>query len=207
MRVLIYDALTGRGLATLSGEGFPADAGDIRAVYAPEGEPRLPMSVDAETGEIAYDNSYTGDVRAAVMAERLNALEAASVASGERGAAELLALAPLRPAWRAGMAVWAGMLLNHGGALWQVMQGTPEAPIAAQAHQPPGSEGTLAVYAPVRAEEPDGGGGVPEWLSGEQGLSPGDRRAFGGAAYEAAQPPGANIWPPDTAPAIWREAE
>lgn len=42
-----------------------------------------------------------------------------------------------------------------------------------------------------------------EWVSGEQGVQPGDLRTYEGVTYRALQSPGINIWPPPTVPAIW----
>jgi len=43
-----------------------------------------------------------------------------------------------------------------------------------------------------------------EWVSGEQGIVPGDRRTYQGVVYECIQNPGINIWPPPTVLALWR---
>jgi hypothetical protein len=208
MKAIIYDRGTGRILAVHAGAYWPADAAAVGVAYAPDGELRAPRSVDAETGEIAYDNDLPADKLAqAAAAEafaRLNELEAATVAEGELGAAELLSRAAVRPAWKPGLSVWAGMLFNHAGRLWQATQGTPEAPMLTQAGQPPGAEGTLALYAPVRQDMSPLSDGAPEWIYGEPGLAAGVLRSRLGAEYEAIQPPGANIWPPEAEPATWR---
>lgn len=104
----------------------------------------------------------------------------------------------LYPLWEAGAAYGKGALLRHGGRLCRVEQAH-----TAQAHQPPGSEGMLAVYRPL--QEP---GEVLPWVYGEA-VSIGDRRIdpSDGLVYEVYNEAGANLWEPHTAPAIWRLAE
>ena len=104
----------------------------------------------------------------------------------------------LYPEWEAGAAYGKGALLRHGGRLYRVEQAH-----TAQAHQPPGGEGMLAVYRPL--QEP---GEVLPWVYGEA-VSIGDRRIdpSDGRIYEVYNEAGANLWEPHTAPAIWRLAE
>lgn len=104
----------------------------------------------------------------------------------------------LYPLWEAGAAYDKGTLLRHGGRLYRVEQAH-----TAQAHQPPGGEGMLAVYRPL--QEP---GEVLPWVYGEA-VSIGDRRIdpSDGRIYEVYAEAGANLWEPHTAPAIWRLAE
>jgi len=47
------------------------------------------------------------------------------------------------------------------------------------------------------------GGGIPEWVSGEQGIQIGDLRSYNTIVYRCIQNPGVNIWPPPTVPALW----
>jgi hypothetical protein len=204
MKVFIYNKKTGAAIVTLNGDYFPEDAGDIEAVYLDANEPRMPLRAVPETGEIVFDESYTNDVKAQVLAERLAAIDAEDVAAGRYTDEELLAGAPLRPAWRPGSEVFAGMLLNHHGVLYKVLQGTKDDPVVTQAHEAPGMAGLLAVYAPIISPPPDGV--VPEWLYGETGVETGDKRTWQGVVYEAVTSPGANIWEPDNAPALWRAA-
>lgn len=64
----------------------------------------------------------------------------------------------------------------------------------------PGAAGSEVLW---RCEDcaPAPGG---EWVSGEQGIVPGDRRTYQGNVYECVQIPGVNIWPPPTVPALWK---
>ena len=111
---------------------------------------------------------------------------------------EAVTVESLYPLWEAGAAYEKGALLRHGGRLYRVEQAH-----TAQAHQPPGGEGMLAVYRPL--QEP---GEVLPWVYGEA-VSIGDRRIdpSDGRIYEVYAEAGANLWEPHTAPAIWRLAE
>ena len=104
----------------------------------------------------------------------------------------------LYPLWEAGAAYDKGALLRHGGRLYRVEQAH-----TAQAHQPPGGEGMLAVYRTL--QEP---GEVLPWVYGEA-VSIGDRRIdpSDGRIYEVYNEAGANLWEPHEVPAIWRLAE
>ena len=66
-----------------------------------------------------------------------------------------LAVTGLFDEWSAGVEYWKGRRFTHGGVVYEVKQD-----VVAQAHQPPGSEGMLAVYRPISAnpetvERPD----------------------------------------------------
>ena len=67
-----------------------------------------------------------------------------------------LARAGLFPVWTVGTAYAAGNRLVYEGVVYETQQ-----PVTAQAHQPPGSAGMLAIYRPISADpdtgaEPDG---------------------------------------------------
>ena len=111
---------------------------------------------------------------------------------------EAIQVDSLYPEWEAGAAYGKGALLRHGGQLYRVEQAH-----TAQAHQPPGGEGMLAVYRPL--QEP---GEVLPWVYGEA-VSIGERRIdpSDGRIYEVYNEAGANLWEPHTAPAIWRLVE
>lgn len=47
------------------------------------------------------------------------------------------------------------------------------------------------------------GGGILDWVSGEQGIQIGDLRRYNNVVYRCIQNPGINIWPPPTVPALW----
>ena len=104
----------------------------------------------------------------------------------------------LYPAWATDTAYNAGQLIYYGDCLYRVEQAH-----TSQAHQPPGSEGMLAVYRPIRAAD-----GIYTWLYGEA-VEIGAKRVdpTDGMLYEAYAPAGANIWEPHTVPAIWRLIE
>jgi hypothetical protein len=108
----------------------------------------------------------------------------------------LLESAALWPDWKAGTAYAKEDLVNHAGQLYRAAQAH-----TAQAHQPPGSAGMLAVYTPVQAAKGDE---ILPWVYGEA-VSAGDKRLYEGVVYEAIQSPGANIWTPPSAPAIWKK--
>ncbi len=104
----------------------------------------------------------------------------------------------------AGVDVWqpntdyaSGQVVAQGDRMYRILQAH-----RSQAHQPPGSAGMLAVYAPIQRDPAPGQ--VLPWVYGEAGLAVGDQREHGGVAYEAIQSPGANIWEPSTAPSVWR---
>ncbi|MDR3050504.1 MAG: hypothetical protein LBU67_02120 [Oscillospiraceae bacterium] len=98
-------------------------------------------------------------------------------------------------AWRPGAAYQAGQVVAHGDGLYRVEQAH-----TGQAHQPPGGVGMLAVYRPIQAQTAEG---IAPWMNGEA-VEIGDRRGYNGKVYEAYAPVGANLWPPDTAPSIWK---
>ena len=86
--------------------------------------------------------------------------------------------------------------MQHSGRLYRVEQAH-----TAQAHQPPGGEGMLAIYRPIRptAAEP-----LP-WIYGEP-VEIGDKRIdpTDGLVYVVYTPAGANVWQPHEAPSIWQ---
>lgn len=98
-------------------------------------------------------------------------------------------------AWQPDTAYETGKIVYYGDCLYRVEQAH-----ISQAHQPPGSEGMLAVYRPIRAAD-----GVYTWLYGET-VEIGAKRVdpTDGLLYEVYAPAGANIWEPHTVPAIWR---
>ena len=102
--------------------------------------------------------------------------------------------------WKPGVSYAAGTVFRHGEGLYRVQQN-----VLSQAHQPPDGAGMLAVYAPV--QRPAEGGQVLPWVNGETGIQVGDRRAYNGVVYKCIQAPGANIWPPDSVPALWKAVE
>ena len=108
---------------------------------------------------------------------------------------EAVEVPDLYPAWQAGESYEAQALVYYGDCLYRVEQAH-----TAQAHQPPGSQGMLAVYRPVRRAD-----GVYRWLYGEaveigmKRIDPED-----GLVYEVYAQAGANIWPPHEVPAVWR---
>jgi len=110
-----------------------------------------------------------------------------------------LTIADAWPAWAAGNAYHKGDVVTRSGTLYRVQQA-----VTAQAHQPPGAAGMLAVYAPIQL--PAAPDQVLPWVYGETGIAVGDKRTHGGKVWEAIQSPGANIWEPPAVPAIWREA-
>lgn len=100
--------------------------------------------------------------------------------------------------WKPGATYGQGEKVRHEEALYSVQQSH-----TAQVHQPPGSEGMLAIYRSVQSEPAEGE--VLPWMNGEA-VRQGDRRAYNGMVFECigADGAGANVWTPDTVPAVWK---
>lgn len=122
----------------------------------------------------------------------------AVVAKATEDPETLLACEAVFDWWTAGHAYAEGDVVRHGVGLYRVRQA-----VTSLEHQPPASEGMLAVYTPVQM--PDEGGEVLPWVSGEI-VRFGEKRLYSGVVYECILPggAGANVWTPDTAPAVWR---
>lgn len=101
----------------------------------------------------------------------------------------------LYPVWQPDTAYETGKIVYYVDCIYRVEQAH-----TSQSHQPPGSEGMLAVYRPIRAAD-----GIYTWLYGEA-VEIGAKRIdpTDGLLYEVYTPAGANIWEPHTVPAIWR---
>ncbi len=93
--------------------------------------------------------------------------------------------------WVANEQVQIGTRRLYGGVLYECLQ----AHMTLSTWTP---EVTPALWRVVESEPETG-----EWVSGEQGVQPGDLRTYEGVTYRALQSPGINIWPPPTVPAIW----
>lgn len=110
--------------------------------------------------------------------------------------AQAVTVSSVYPAWAAGVEYAAQAIIRHGDRLYRVEQAH-----TAQAHQPPGGEGILAIYRPIRptAAEP-----LP-WIYGEP-VEISDKRIDpeDGNVYVVYTPAGANVWPPHDAPTIWQ---
>ena len=115
----------------------------------------------------------------------------------------VFARAGLFPPWTAGETYAPGNRLAHEGIVFEVQQ-----PVTAQGHQPPGSEGMLAVYRPLSVDaeaghEPDGDRDSPhQWLSGMDVYS-GKYYAYEGKLYLARADMIPCVWPPNT-PGLWQ---
>jgi hypothetical protein len=95
--------------------------------------------------------------------------------------------------WVAGEQVYIGTHRLYDGTEYTCLQ----AHTTQEDWEPPDTLGVLwAVYVPP-------GPGIPEWVSGEQGITPGMQRTYQGNIYECRQNPGINIWPPPIVPALW----
>lgn len=124
---------------------------------------------------------------------------AAPFISANADDATLLATFTLYDKWKPDTAYNEKVVLRHEELLYKVEQAH-----TSQSHQPPGSEGMLAIYRPVQGEaEP---GTVLPWVSGEA-VEVGDKRVYEGVTYECYAPVGANIWPPPEFVAAWKVAE
>lgn len=121
------------------------------------------------------------------------------VAANAKDDATLLAAFTLFNPWAANVKYQAKDVVRHDELLYQVVQAH-----TSQAHQPPGSDGMLAIYRPVQGE-PEPGTVLP-WVGGES-VAIGDRRIYEGVVYESYAATGANIWPPPEFPAAWRAVE
>jgi hypothetical protein len=116
----------------------------------------------------------------------------------------ILEMSELFTEWKGGTSYKIGDILRHGAALYRVAQDH-----AAQAHQPPDAAGMLAIYTPVQLPASPGVDNVFDWISGEtfpddawQGIQ--RRDPSDGEVYRTIQSPGANVWEPHTAPALWQ---
>lgn len=101
--------------------------------------------------------------------------------------------------WRAGESYPAETLLRHGGGLFRVVQ-----PVSSLEHQPPGSEGMLAVYRPI---VPSAAGTAEDPIAFVYGL---DCVAtlyysYKDKIYVCNQDLPACIWPPDSGIHQWSE--
>lgn len=100
------------------------------------------------------------------------------------------------PTWAAGAEYAAQAIVQHGGRLYRVEQAH-----TAQAHQPPGGDGMLAIYRPLRPPTTDP---LP-WIYGEP-VEIGDKRIDpeDGNVYVVYTPAGVNVWQPHDAPSVWQ---
>ena len=115
----------------------------------------------------------------------------------------VFAKAGLFPAWAPGAEYAAGDRVDYKGAAYEAMQ-----PVSAQAHQPPGSDGMLAVYRPISANpasgaEPDGSRENPLAYTGGMDVFSGKYYAFEGALYHARADMLPCVWAPNT-PGLWQ---
>ena len=114
-----------------------------------------------------------------------------------------LARAGLFPVWTAGESYVTGDRLVHEGVVYEVQQ-----PVTAQAHQPPGSAGMLAIYRPISAdpdtgEEPDGSRDNPYSFIHGMDVSTGKYYTFEGKLYLAKADMKPCVWNPGTA-GLWQ---
>ena len=114
-----------------------------------------------------------------------------------------LALAGLFPVWVAGESYTTGDRLVHEGVVYEVQQ-----PVTAQAHQPPGSAGMLAIYRPISADpdtgaEPDGSRDNPYSFISGMDVSTGKYYTFEGKLYLAKADMKPCVWNPGTA-GLWK---
>ena len=114
-----------------------------------------------------------------------------------------LARAGLFPVWTAGESYVTGDRLVHEGVVYEVQQ-----PVTAQAHQPPGSAGMLAIYRPISAdpdtgEEPDGSRDNPYSFIHGMDVSTGKYYTFEGKLYLAKADMKPCVWNPGT-PGLWQ---
>ena len=113
------------------------------------------------------------------------------------------ARAGLFPVWTAGESYVTGDRLVHEGVVYEVQQ-----PVTAQAHQPPGSAGMLAIYRPISAdpdtgEEPDGSRDNPYSFIHGMDVSTGKYYTFEGKLYLAKADMKPCVWNPGTA-GLWQ---
>lgn len=110
--------------------------------------------------------------------------------------ADAATMPAMYPTWAAGAEYAAQAIVQHGGRLYRVEQAH-----TAQAHQPPGGDGMLAVYRPIRPPTTDP---LP-WIYGEP-VEIGDKRIdpTDGLVYVVYTPAGVNVWQPHDAPSVWQ---
>ena len=113
------------------------------------------------------------------------------------------ATAGLFPVWTVGESYVKGNRIAHEGVAYEVQQ-----PVTAQAHQPPGSQGMLAIYRPISADpdtgdEPDGSLENPYTFIYGMDVKEGSYYTHEGALYLAKADMPACIWQPGT-PGLWQ---
>ena len=189
-------ALTGAQVQEMCQAGFAAldDIGSVVRRFLGYNEVHEHRVIFVKTANTEQQLVEAGEKLQAVT-ERHEALAraAATVMTDEQATANK----DVWPEWSAGRAYQAGDIVRQADVLYKVLQAH-----TSQAHQPPSGAGMLAVYAPI--QPPAEPGVVLPWVNGETGLSAGDKRSYNGKVYEAIQAPGANVWTPDSVPAIWK---
>ncbi len=115
----------------------------------------------------------------------------------------VFARAGLFPVWVAGETYAAGNRLAYEGVVYETQQ-----PVTAQAHQPPGSTGMLAVYRPISVDaetgdEPDGSRDNPYGFISGMDVFGGSYYAFEGLLYLAKADMIPCVWAPGT-PGLWQ---
>ena len=106
--------------------------------------------------------------------------------------ASALTLSPLCPEWEAGAQYEAGDIVNRDGQAYRVVQA-----VTAQEHQPPESEGMLAVYRPLMPEHEGTKEDPIPYLDGMD-VESGKYYSYDGKLYRAAADMPACVWPPGT---------
>lgn len=111
-----------------------------------------------------------------------------------------LALAPVCPEWAPGETYLRGGIINHEDQAYRVMQS-----VDALEHQPPGSEGMLAVYRPLTP----GHAGTPAdpipWIYGMD-VTSGTYYRYDGTIWLAKSDMKPCVWAPGT-PGLWQWEE
>lgn len=118
----------------------------------------------------------------------------------------VFAKAGLFPVWAPGETYAKGNRLVHEGIVYEVQQ-----PVTAQAHQPPGSTGMLAIYLPISVDpetgvEPDGSRDNPYAYLPGMNVYNGKYYTFEGKLYLAKADLIPCVWPPNT-PGLWQWEE
>ena len=138
--------------------------------------------------------TITGNMATSPAAAMLMSLQAPAAARmiplGDDASA--LTLSPLCPEWEAGAQYEAGDIVNRDGQAYRVVQA-----VTAQEHQPPESEGMLAVYRPLMPEHEGTKEDPIPYLDGMD-VESGKYYSYDGKLYRAAADMPACVWPPGT---------
>ncbi len=186
---------------------YVVDAGNRRVQVTetgplPEGLRHVPWdAVEAERAEEEAQRRAADEASTILTARMQHGL--AQTESFTAPEFATFAKAGLFNAWAAGVSYETGQRIVHEGVVYGVIQ-----PVAAQAHQPPGGAGMLAVYRPLSVDagtgaEPDGSRDNPYAFISGMDVRGGRHYSFEGKLYLAKSDMIPCVWNPGT-PGLWQ---